>query len=105
MTDVEPEPEAPTGVVAADPYAGQNDNTTPSLQCDLIKPSDKDDLPWVCKCLLIEANGNISFLPVDNADGDVVTITRKQGDVFKEVLIRRIMKTNTTCTRIYGGHH
>ena len=73
--------------------------TTYGRRSRAITPSDTVDLPnGPVKSLIVTADGDVSFLPVDNPDDDPVTITGLSVGNDVPFIIRRVLATGTTAT-------
>lgn len=75
-----------------------------------VTPSDTDDIEYVAKALLIDADGTVCMEPADGYfdgasppvqhNGTGYTRTFKAGDVFDAFRVRRVYQTGTTSTAI-----
>lgn len=64
----------------------------------LVVPSDTTDLTVVAKALVCGASGNVSVIPVLNADDDVVSFANAPVGFVVPFQCRRILATGTTAT-------
>lgn len=69
----------------------------------VVTPSDTVDLLHYAKAIRVGADGDVCFIPVNDADGATLTVTLKAGDVFDMFQIRRVLATGTTATPIIAG--
>ena len=88
------------------PYDASNDpykNQTPQIYAfartgRVITPSDASDLSPYAKAVICTSSGNISVLPIGNADGAVISFVGVQAGFVPPFLVRRVMATGTTAT-------
>jgi len=74
----------------ADPYSSEIETAiSPGKAARVITPSGSDIDP-VAKSLLVLATGNITFVPVGNADGDSITITGAPAGAVIPIRVRRV---------------
>lgn len=64
----------------------------------LVVPSDNADLPVVSKGLVIAAAGNVSFIPMSNADDTPVSLSSVSSGLILPWFVRRVLSTGTTAT-------
>lgn len=66
-----------------------------------VTPSDASDLAKYAKALYIGVTGDVTVLPIDNADG--ATLLFKAHPVgYMPVGVRKVLATGTTATNILG---
>lgn len=67
-----------------------------------VTPSDSTDLPTYAKALYVQTGGIIKFLPVENEDADVITLTVADKTVIDFVQVRRVIATDATAAGIFA---
>lgn len=73
---------------------------SPGRIMELVTPDDDEDFDVYAKALRVETEGTIAFLPVQNADADVVTLNVTAGEVLDFVQVRRVLDTGTTADMV-----
>lgn len=64
-----------------------------------VTPDDDNDLPnGPVKAVTLITDGNISILPIDNADGDPISYTGQVAGFMPPFMVRRVLATGTTAT-------
>jgi hypothetical protein len=62
----------------------------------VVTPDDDNDLPnGPVKSLWVTAEGDLSFIPIDNVDDEVITIEGLTAGVIIPFIVRRVMETTT----------
>ncbi|PAP97821.1 spike base protein, RCAP_Rcc01079 family [Mesorhizobium mediterraneum] len=64
----------------------------------LVVPSDDNDLPVVAKSVVCTTAGNISVVPIGNADYTPVPFVDVPAGYLVPFQVRRVMATGTTAT-------
>ncbi|WP_442921262.1 spike base protein, RCAP_Rcc01079 family [Mesorhizobium sp. ISC11] len=64
----------------------------------LVSPSDSEDLPVVAKTVVCTTAGNISVVPVQNANNAPVPFVAVHAGFLVPFQVRRVMATGTTST-------
>lgn len=60
------------------------------------------DLPTIAKGLLVLAAGDVTFIPVDNADGETFTLTGQTPGQYIPVIVRRVTSATATVAAVIG---
>lgn len=83
---------------ANDPWNKMPDESSFGRKGAQVEPSDGADLDTVAKGLYVLAGGTVAFVPVDNADGEVIVTGELPAGVIVPYYVRRVRSTGTTAT-------
>lgn len=61
-----------------------------------------DDLPTVAKAIVVIADGDVTVVPVDNADADTVTFTSVSAGQVLPLIVRRVTAATATVIAVVG---
>ncbi|MBZ9794322.1 hypothetical protein [Mesorhizobium sp. ES1-4] len=85
---------------AKDPYATVHPDTllANGAKAVVVDPSDTVDLAAYARAIVLLTDGDVSYLPPNNADGDTVDFTGLPAGWVSPHRVRRVMATGTTAT-------
>lgn len=86
----------------SDPYAA--DIARPDhfgTKGEIITPGDTDLSPDFAKSLWLPAGGDLTFIPVGNADGETIAVTGLPGGTIVPFRVRRVTAASAAVIAIY----